>query len=54
MALMDPSMPRTPPVLGGSMCVISEMLGRLAPPMRRVVRHRAPRRGRRVGPADRR
>ena len=42
MALMGPSMPRTPHVMGGLMCVTSEVLGRLAPPMRRVVRHRAP------------
>jgi hypothetical protein len=39
---MGPSMPRTPQVLGGSICVSSAVDGRLAPPMRRVVTHFAP------------
>jgi hypothetical protein len=41
-ALIGPSTPRTPQVLGGSMCVISEVTGRSAKPIRRVVRHLAP------------
>ncbi len=54
MALMGPSMPRTPHVLGGLMWVTSDVLGRLAQPMRRVVRHRVPTVGVRVGPCGRR
>jgi hypothetical protein len=42
LARMGPSMPRTPHVLGASMWVSSEVTTRLAPPMRRVVRHFAP------------
>ena len=35
-------MPRTPQVLGGSICTSSAVAGRLAPPMRRVVTHFVP------------
>src|SRR3954447_4629570 len=41
-ARIGPSVPRTPHAFGGSMCVSSEMAGRLAPPIRRVVTHLAP------------
>src|ERR1700730_1481466 len=41
-ARIGPSVPRTPQVLGGSMRVSSEVTGRLAPPMRRVVTHFVP------------
>ena len=41
-ARMGPSMPCTPHVLGALMWVNSEVTARLAPPMRRVVRHFAP------------
>jgi hypothetical protein len=41
-ARIGPSVPRTPQLLGGSMCVSSDVDGRLAPPMRRVVTHFAP------------
>jgi len=53
-ARIDPSMPCTPQVLGGSTWVSSELDGRLAPPMRRVVEHSAPNSGCRAGPCDRR
>ena len=35
------SMPRTPQVRGGSICTSSDVHGRLAPPMRRLVTHLA-------------
>ena len=41
-ARIGPSMPRTPQVLGGSICTSSDMEARLAPPIRRVVTHFAP------------
>src|SRR5690348_52828 len=41
-ARIGPSRPRTLQVLGGSMSTISEVDGRLAPPIRRVVTHFAP------------
>jgi hypothetical protein len=41
-ARIGPSVPRTHQVLGGSMRVSSEVTGRLAPPMRRVVTHLVP------------
>ena len=41
-ARMGPSMPCTPHVLGASIWVSSEVTARLAPPMRRVVRHFVP------------
>jgi hypothetical protein len=53
-ARMGPSMPRTPHVLGASMWVSSEVTTRLAPPMRRVVRHFVPTCAGRAGPGDRR
>lgn len=37
-----PSTPRTPHLLGGSTWTTSAVTGRLANPMRRVVRHRSP------------
>ncbi len=41
-ARIGPSVPRTAQVFGGSMCTSSDVDGRLAPPMRRVVTHFAP------------
>jgi hypothetical protein len=41
-ARIGPSVPRTPQARGGSIWVSSEVDGRLAPPMRRVVTHFAP------------
>lgn len=41
-ARMGPSMPRTPHVWGGSMCVTAEVTARSANPMCRVVTHRSP------------
>src|SRR5260221_464820 len=42
MALMGPSMPWTPQAVGGSISGTPEVPGRLAPPIRRGGRHRAP------------
>src|SRR5437764_6197520 len=41
-ARIGPSVPRTPQARGGSICTSSEVEGRLAPPIRRVVTHLAP------------
>lgn len=41
-ARIGPSIPWTPQVLGGSICVTAEVDDRFFPPMRRVVEQRAP------------
>ena len=53
-ARIGPSIPWTPQVLGGSICVTVEVDDRFFPPMRRVVRQRAPTYEGPVGPCARR